>query len=155
MSGHIEHTVDLPYIPSQLLNIAIDDGRALDKHRYFPDAQWWHMPQKINFHTVCTVCLAGAVIAKTLVAPHTMNRSPARYRTLQHQLLALDEFRKGNWLEGMHMLHLNTVNMTIDQNHVVASLMPCSYRNYVGWDEFYNFLDELSEVSEQLEAVDL
>ena len=51
---------------SDLIDLAIRDGRGLDPNVYAPDASRWHEPSPDSGQ--CYVCLAGAVIAGTLGA---------------------------------------------------------------------------------------
>ena len=58
---------------SDLVLMAIADGRALDPQVYYPDFTRWHdspmWATEDDEDPLCQVCLAGAVIAGTLSFP--------------------------------------------------------------------------------------
>lgn len=72
------------------------------------DMATWHEP-----NGVCRVCLAGAVMAKTMHTPADVNLEPWMIyergeRELYNKLVALDYFRCGNVGSGLHMMGLSS-----------------------------------------------
>lgn len=105
--------VKLPDLPSELIRVALADLEKVESSdQYRVDMRRWHVPDG----DVCSVCLAGAVMAKTI------ELSPERYGSpnimgmlianglgdpadscLYGKLHALDEFRSGD-VEGAFSL---------------------------------------------------
>ena len=100
----------LPTTPSELIRAALRDLRAIEADdRYVVDMSRWHGPTMDNHgQAVCQVCLAGAVMAQTLGAPHDLriyDDDLAGYGyDVQGALLALDFFRLGMMTAGLEML---------------------------------------------------
>ncbi len=85
----------LPNKPSKLINLALNDLERVEKDdRYIVDMEDWHVPEE---NGQCFVCLAGAVMAKTLGAPIDELTCPL-YTSHEKELEALDNFRCG-WIE--------------------------------------------------------
>ena len=95
----------LPDKPSALIRVALADLRKCEKDkRYGIDMGNWHVPVDDGDpdepdEPACYVCLAGAVMAKSLGAPIGESKSCGSYYVdaplVSDQLAALDEFRKG------------------------------------------------------------
>ena len=54
---------DLPNTVYDMVLVAIDGARELDRSLYRPHYGDWHAPQD---HGLCAICLAGAVLAGPL-----------------------------------------------------------------------------------------
>ena len=103
-------TSTLPTQPSALIRLALADLRACEADdRYVVDMSDWHRPAYDDDREVCAVCLAGAVLAQTLGAPHEHAISTAGLAEygcdVQGPLLALDRFRRGEISAGLDWLH--------------------------------------------------
>jgi hypothetical protein len=89
----------LPDKPSELLRTALSDLRACEGDpKYKINMHWWHRARLDG----CYVCLAGAVMAKTLefsfeenVAVYNFDNFFDRKGELNSKLSALDWFRRG------------------------------------------------------------
>ena len=103
-------TTTLPKTPSALIRLALADLRAIEADdRYEVFMRGWHGPiTDDRGQKVCEVCLAGAVLAKTIgVEPHERiyDDDLAGYgSSVQGALLALDYFRLGMMTAGLDML---------------------------------------------------
>lgn len=85
----------LPDKPSELIRLALADLEECEKDpRYAIGMVRWHAPEDGR----CVVCLAGAVMAKSLDAPIDQFVVP---EDDQKALYALDEFRVGNILQAL------------------------------------------------------
>ena len=96
----------LPAEPSKLIRVSLEDLEAVeDDPDYRVDMDAWHTPM---FRSECQVCLAGAVMAKRLgVEPDEYIATPTRSpftRKERAQLVALDEFRRGDVYSGLYRL---------------------------------------------------
>jgi hypothetical protein len=82
---------------SELLTIALNDLEKVEKDPiYQVRMDVWH--QGIGrYGDQCAVCLAGAVLAKTLEVDPSLNASPGRMGSVDNvdQLLAIDKLRSG------------------------------------------------------------
>ncbi len=90
----------LPYIPSELITIALEDLEWVEKNRrYAVKMNHWHSPLKRGwfFNTPCKVCLAGAVMAHSLGIETDMSKSPSFFPTKYSEpLYAIDRLRCGD-----------------------------------------------------------
>ena len=72
---------------------------------YFPYSNVWHRP----YNDYCGVCLAGAVIAKTLNAPLTSSLTSKDFKETGWEPLlnAIDYIRSGFYQEALNELNLS------------------------------------------------
>ena len=102
--------ITLPTHPSRLIRVALADLSAIEADdRYVVDMSEWHRPayDDDRGRKVCSVCLAGAVLAKTVGVPHKQTISTAdldQYDRVEGRLRALDFFRLGEISAGLEML---------------------------------------------------
>lgn len=95
----------LPKIPSALIRLAIADLEAVEKDsRYVVCMNDWHIPDPMG----CHVCLAGAVMAKTIGAPIDEFAFPNLADNCTSQLVALNDFREGNLESGLDELNIES-----------------------------------------------
>ena len=84
--------MNLPDKPSELIRLALADlALCAADPNYAIDMGQWHMPE----YGVCRVCLAGAVIAKTLNATRAAELYPEDFPENRKKINALDDFRDG------------------------------------------------------------
>lgn len=97
----------LPDLPSELLTLALADLEAVHRDpRYVVQMHTWHTPDYDKVQ--CAVCLAGAVIAKSLGALPCQYRGLFNFpREIQDKLVALDLFRGGSIWAGLERLGIN------------------------------------------------
>lgn len=95
----------LPDLPSQLIRLALKDLDAtLKDPRYIVDMEIWHVP---SHNDICHVCLAGAVMAKSLNQPPDYATNPSIFDLDTGQKLhALDFFRTGSVLTALELLDI-------------------------------------------------
>lgn len=99
----------LPEKPSALLELALNDLEAVEKlPRYMVDMVDWHQLRTVYImakdglgtesHVVCSVCLAGAVLAVSLKVPEDLRITPLalKDRRLSTKLLTIDDLRIGD-----------------------------------------------------------
>ena len=128
----------LPNDPSELIRLAIADLEKVERsHRYRVDMRVWHEP----YRGVCSVCLAGAVMAATL---GTTRSQSLIYRDfsdeVRNKLLALDYFRIGSISKGFKYLGIES-----DLDNVPI----CPYD-----DEPDQFKRDMLELADTLETLD-
>lgn len=89
----------LPDKPSDLILVALRDLELCELNdNYIIAMHLWHD----NFRGYCHVCFAGVVMSQTLKAPGVRNLLPYEFDDkTSSKLEALDEFRKGDVLEGL------------------------------------------------------
>ena len=122
---------------AELMTMAIDDMEALvDNELYIFQAYDWHIGS--NYHSECSICLAGAVMANRLGATPSKSVSPDDYdRDTRLKLQALNCTRGG---------HLSLAHGQIQQHDDTSARIA---RKYLGY-EFkinvpkYNFYDKVS-----------
>ena len=95
----------LPDHPAELIRVALADLKLVEADdRYVANMDWWHVPNK-DVHGRCSVCLAGAVMAKHL------GQSPSDYILPNEagetkKLLALNAFRSGYICDAFDILDI-------------------------------------------------
>ena len=95
-------TEKLPDKIHLLLDVALNDlNKVRRSKRYDVDMNDWHSGPH---NGLCTVCLAGAVMAKTLHADYTKDINPVMMGENCDKLYALDDLRCGNLWDSMVML---------------------------------------------------
>ena len=85
----------LPNKLSDLLFVAIDDLKEVrtDRDNYRVDMDVWHEPGEVS--EICTVCMAGAVMAKSLWVDKGKYYYPADFgHDTRHKLKAIESFRQ-------------------------------------------------------------
>lgn len=91
----------LPEKVSELIRLALADLRKIEgDNRYVVNMMTWHVPTWHGGSEECSVCLAGAVMAKTLHAEICQRVDPIAIAETQHDLMALiglNELRIGNF----------------------------------------------------------
>lgn len=109
-------TNTLPDKPSDLIELAINDLEKIERSKqYTVNMEDWHTPiyqhQDYNLQmNTCEVCLAGAVMAKTLKTPYGRGVSPANFEGLEGKLHALNLFRTGLINEGLASMCLPKIS---------------------------------------------
>lgn len=88
----------LPDEPSDLIMLALADLRKCEQDpQYRIGMNAWHAP--LDTEPVCVVCLAGAVMSKTLEASPEDHLAPESFQRISNdvwcRLVALDRFRVG------------------------------------------------------------
>ena len=99
---------------SDLITLAITDGRRLDRNVYVPCASAWHETRAEETGDTCAVCLAGCVIAGTLEAPFNPLATEEEDREddiepediddedWYRAITSLNHVRAGRWQEALH-----------------------------------------------------
>lgn len=101
----------LPDKPSELIRVALADIRLVEAdERYVMDMDDWHSLRPHNTFK-CHVCVAGAVMAKSLKAHRLDHKAPRDYpHDVKMKLIALDFFRQGNVNLALAQMGLPTVS---------------------------------------------
>ena len=86
----------------KLLNIALNDAVLCSKDaNYRMDMSVWHSRRG----KLCSVCLAGSVMAKTLKTNRRQNKEPDDFcRDTEKKLTVIDEIRDNNLVMAYHKL---------------------------------------------------
>jgi hypothetical protein len=102
----------LPDKPSDLLEVALRDLEAVEQDpKYRVRMDVWHEPAK-HINDPCQVCLAGAVMAKSLETSNLVRRWPCDFsdKDTLRKLRALDDMRVGAVSEALERLDLPPVS---------------------------------------------
>ena len=113
----------LPDKPSALIRVGLADLKAIgETPGYQIDFMTWHNPAQEG--DTCLVCLAGAVMARSLGAERGTTTGPGDFEDTErtHQkLLALESFRYGEAATGMaHALGYGDRDWEEFDRHVTA-----------------------------------
>jgi len=125
----------LPRKPSDLLALALDNLRKVERSKKYKVCMGaWHSPGTY-YADPCAVCLAGAVMAKTLGASPEMTLVPHNFSE-EDKLDAIDSFRVGEWGAGFNCMGVSGRKEVKAYNALCADIDPVvSYHN--GRDEFH------------------
>lgn len=120
--------------PSELLYCALLDLRSIqwDK-RYHVNMDVWvqnHPEHDEDQTTACEVCLAGAMMVRSLGIKEDVHNNFVEDHPLRPQFEALDSFRLGNVNEALHTLGHDPIPL-MDQVHWSIS------EYHTGPDEFF------------------
>ena len=134
----------LPDKPSELIKAALLDLRRCEYDpRYEIFMLDWHVPGTVNGKRphLCYVCMAGAVMAKTLASDINKDIMPNSYRKnrIEKKLLAINEFRRGRVFEGLAYLGM--------QESKIPNRKIVEYKD--DKESFYSEMNVLSTVLEQ------
>ena len=103
----------LPDKPSQLLRLAVKDAQLCQQDpNYRLDMGTWHSP----VGSLCFVCMAGAVMAKTLKLPGDISARPSWSK--EDKLHVINAMREGFLFVGPIPEHLRDVHREF--NSIVA-----------------------------------
>lgn len=106
----------LPDKPSELIRLALADLEKIEADpRYEVDMSTWHKPEFTfdgQMRSVCAVCFAGAVMAKTCNIPLEELIQPEQFEEDQmNKFAALDAFRSGRIESGLRWMHIPMARM--------------------------------------------
>ena len=155
----------LPYHLSDLIKIAIEDGRSLDRCAYVPYAGVWHQMNDVENELTdtneppvsevpkCAFCLAGAVLAGTLqidplveIDPYEDNDVPYNWT---QAILTLNEIRIGNYTSAIgRFMNLPVEHEAWDD---IYNLPRPDYTMFDNWETFDAHLKSLEVVVEALQ----
>ncbi len=115
-------TIQLPNKPSALLDLALKDLIKTEKDKkYIINMGDWHLTRDF---LPCCVCLAGAVIAKTLEWPIDKDYWPASDSRNDKKLMALEYLRTGDVYSA-----ISTMGLDLKGDYMKLD------RDIVGYDE--------------------
>ena len=99
-------TDQLPDKPSELLALAVADLAKVEASpEYEVNMDDWHQPKKGG---VCCVCMAAAVMAKTLKVDRLITRMPSDFETdTRKKLSAIDYLRVGDLEYALNILGID------------------------------------------------
>lgn len=124
-------TKQLPDLPSALLRVALADLEAVEAQpdRYRVEMGTWHEPDKEA--QVCLVCMAGAVMAKTLGISDKEDLVPAETED-ENKLNAINEFRIGLISHGLSLLDFHKpLGMAYSRHASKYHEEPKAFKQYI------------------------
>ena len=130
--------------------VAVKDAKSLDRTNYLPDYTEWHGHRPDL--DVCEVCLAGAVLARSMghiketVKPHLLPDAFMRV------LNALDHLRSGSFVFAYRNLQLHTYARCLENEEGVIAIPPLEWGEFMGWREFDLHISSLERVLDGLEV---
>ena len=152
---------------SDLLEVAIRDARELSEEVYTPRFWTWHKPLQAEDDSEtdkCMICLAGAVIARTLKCSPNANVEatlagneqagaiPINDRRWLKAIYALDAAREGDWLEAVLQMH-GDYPEDAGVFDALGALHEPARPDFTNWKELNEHLDSLKERARQLRQV--
>ena len=144
----------LPDTLSGLLEAAIAAARALDRRLYLPNHNEWHKSSfKDDRSIVCEVCLAGSVVAQTLLISPGLTISPSDFQSsVCVKLSAINNMRCGMWDAAYELLYDD--NPSIATKNLLQAIPRPLHPTFDGWAEFESHLDSLEKTLPALREID-
>tara|TARA_R110000851_G_scaffold29641_1_gene81421 strand:+ start:771 stop:1283 length:513 start_codon:yes stop_codon:yes gene_type:complete len=131
-------TSKLPDLSSELLMVAMQDFELVENDdRYNIDMDNWHINKKLEGK--CSVCHAGAVMAKTFGVDVRTTIQPSRFdEDVSHKLCAIDSIRQGE-LESFfrHLELANPFFHSFQDHYYVPQCHGLAYDP----EDFFEYLD--------------
>ena len=129
---------------SDLIELAIEDARKLDRNLYQPNYLRWHLGADreqdaiVPVRPVCMICLAGAVMANTLGAERYADCTPDTFDSKWDRALGdLDEVRMG---------YFNLLEYYDVPRELSVLLPEPAAASFVGWPSFETHLQSLEPI---------
>ena len=109
---------ELPDKPSELLALALFDLEKVERSSEYEVIMGdWHQPKKSG---VCEVCMAAAVMAKTLKVDRLITRMPSDFETdTEKKLCAIDYLRRGDLTVALYVLGFDHPRFLVGEIDVV------------------------------------
>ena len=138
-----KHNID-DLKPSMLVTLAIEDlARCKADPRYFVDMTDWHNHGSNT--EACSVCLAGAVMAKSLDVPRNGTYGPSDfYDRVGRPLQVLEMFRKGRVVEGLRYLGYNPTADQIGPYRPITAYISEEFDYEAHYDQFVSDMLKLA-----------
>jgi len=142
----------LPDRFSELIRVAVHDGRGLDRDRYRPLSEHWHEPRTTGDRLeYCRVCTAGAVIAGTLERNPGDSWYPGMFDSdTEAKLVALDKLRRGEFNSCGRALGVPPLHSLGVPRPVFLALEMAT--GFASWETYARHLDALAALAHHLEA---
>jgi len=103
----------LPDVPSELILLALNDLELIEKNpNYIVNMTRWH--DYCDVDQICYACFAGAVMAGTLRSNFREVLDPHDFGKNYNKLAALDAFRLGDIILGLHEMGIHKTNILSD-----------------------------------------
>ena len=138
----------LPNKLSELIMVAVEDARKLDRKTYWPHFASYHVAHPK--HGGCAVCDAGAVMAGTLGLDPTTTAMPVDFHdSVERKLLALDLARQGGYSAAIELI----MDRDCEKGHEDLNeedFEDSPYQDYEDWDEFECHLQHMEDIARQL-----
>ena len=177
----VSANITIPNPPSklsELIRLAIKDGREIDRVKNYPRSSVWfevndfnnigtheEIQEKIKTSEdkeikICSMCLAGVVIRGTLnIDPndiksgeycHILNRWSPEWRKA---LNALDQVRSGDYGDAIEDFF--NIELDDEEHEEISKALPSSqYGSFQGWEEFDKHINSLEEIANLIERLD-
>lgn len=153
--------VELPDKASDLLRLAVREGRSLDREQYYPISSFYHSgigPDRYMIGdmvplNLCGVCLAGAIIAGVLNADPTKELSPSFCGDNRDKLFAIDSMR-GGFFKVAIVTQLR-IDITPEQEEALDLMEIPNPWAFQGWEAFEQHMVQIEKAAQQLEDIGL
>ena len=132
-------------VPSELIRVALIDLELCEKDdKYFVSMNSWHHPYKKE--DICYVCLAGAVMAKSLHMNRARFGEPCDFpRQISLKLRALNWLREGRVTKGMSV-YFESMGDNIIPKIMLEDVSVTPY-----WANPHNFKVDMHDLADALE----
>ena len=138
----------LPNKLSELIMVAVEDARKLDRKTYWPHYTEYHHAYPKSGG--CVICDAGAVMAGTLGVGVDTIANPVDFPdSVERKLLALDLARQGGYSAAIELI----MDRDFENGHEALNeedFEDSPYHDYEDWDEFECHLQHMEGIARRL-----
>ena len=136
----------LPNTLSELIMVAVNDAKKLDRAIYSPDSEFYH---DTRHSENCYICDAGAVMAGTLQVDRKKVVSPEEFpHSIETKLYALDLARKGLYVGALVELGVENINI-----NGVTGVDVSIHHEYTTWKQFDKHMNVMEKAAQRLKEL--
>lgn len=151
----------LPDKLSELLNLAIEDAKNLDREKYIPLCSEWHLYLSPVYRGVfppdtCLVCLAGVVLAGTMRRERTKTVILGKESCeISEKLNALDDMREERFTDAIKAFGVHPTDQVLYELKCLRDDLNKTdgewYPEFKGWAEFEFTLERMEKYARVLD----
>ena len=141
-----------------LAQVAVEDMEScFDTGRYAVNSIAWHD----GISKKCKICLAGAVMAQTLQAPHRESFAPIDYENeLRIRLRAINYIRSGSYIHAYELLRFGRVvwggKTKSSIRRLLAKVYVSDHRDFQSKEQCQKFIDDMkNKIIPDLQVLDV
>ena len=141
-----------------LAQVAVDDMEScFHKEHYAFNSLAWHYES----YGRCKICLAGAVMAQTMLVPHRQRADPSHHGDASRiRLYAINSIREGNYINAYEWLRFGRVvwggKTKSSIRRLLAKVYVSDHRDFKSKEQCQKFIDDMkNKIIPDLQVLDV